>query len=246
MDFSKFTDRSRKVFQLAVQEAMRKRPDCPVVNSYDLLIGLVKEGSGIASTLLTERGVDLRALRELEEKHPSTELEEVLLDVKGRRTHAVNETIWRAIAEAEKLGVNYVGTEHILLAICIQFSVSAREILRQLGTNPVRLEKNVLQLIVPKTEAPVAEWVSGMQTGAPAMQFAVPLNFNEFPTVRDQFAIAAMGMIQNTPFVNARILNNEEFAEIADKCYQIAEAMMRARARASIVPNQEKVANDPR
>jgi ATP-dependent Clp protease ATP-binding subunit ClpC len=114
-----FTDRARKVFQLANQEAHRLNHDH--VGTEHLLLGLVKEEGGVASRLLRECGLPLdRARQEVENLAPAGG-DHV---VQGRLQFAadVEEVIARARAEAAGLYHHYAGTGHLLLAL-----LSARE-----------------------------------------------------------------------------------------------------------------------
>ena len=113
-DYSRFTDRSRKVMQLANQEAQRFNH--AKIGTEHMLLALVKEGNGVASTVLKNLDIDLRKVRLEIEKRVPVGMSEVVTGRLPRRKD-VQEAIDRAIVEAGKLGNDYVGTEHLLLGL---------------------------------------------------------------------------------------------------------------------------------
>lgn len=112
--YERFTDRARKVMALANQEAQRLNHK--EIGSGDILLGLVKEGSGVGSTALKNLKVDLLKLRSEIEKRikPSTD---VMTMGKLLQTPAAKKVIEYTIEEARSLNHNYVGTEHVLLGL---------------------------------------------------------------------------------------------------------------------------------
>ena len=111
--FKGFTEKANKALNLAVQIA--EQMGHTYIGSEHILIGLIQEGSGIAATLLTQNGVT------------DEELQKKLVDTVGQGvktslttndfTPRAKRIIEMAILEARGLGHNYVGTEHLLMAI---------------------------------------------------------------------------------------------------------------------------------
>lgn len=121
--FERFTDRSRKVMQLAQQEAQRFNHEA--VDTPHVLIGLLEEGSGIAANVLKNLDVDLRRIRVETEAllpGPGVTCDPELFVGKLPYTDRVKRMFDRARTEAESLNHNYVGTEHLLLGMLKGFT----------------------------------------------------------------------------------------------------------------------------
>src|SRR5713101_3588469 len=110
--YERFTDRSRRVMQLANDEARRFNHE--YIGTEHILLGLVKEGSGVAAHVLSNLGIDLRKVRLEVEKLVQCGPDMVTMG-KHPQTPRAKKIIERAIAEARNLNHNYVGTEHVLL-----------------------------------------------------------------------------------------------------------------------------------
>ena len=110
----RFTDRARKVIALANQEAQRFNHK--YVGTEHLLLGLVKEGSGVGVTVLKNLGADIKKLRSEFEKLVKSGPDIVTIG-KLPQTPRAKRIIEYALEEARSLNHNYVGTEHILLAL---------------------------------------------------------------------------------------------------------------------------------
>ena len=112
--YERFTDRARKVMQLANQEAQRFNHE--YVGTEHVLLGMVKEGSGVAANVLKNLDVDLRKIRVEVEKLVQTGPDMVTMG-KLPQTPRAKKVIEYAIEEARNLNHNYVGTEHLLLGL---------------------------------------------------------------------------------------------------------------------------------
>ena len=109
----RFTDRARKAMSLAQAEARRFNHDC--VGPEHILLGLIKAG-GIGAGILEELRVDPRAVRlELEKrlKQGASPVAMGLLPQTPRGRKVVD----HALEEAREFGLNYVGTQHLLLGV---------------------------------------------------------------------------------------------------------------------------------
>lgn len=151
--YERFTDRARRVMQLANQEAQRFAHSH--IGTEHFLLGLCKEGSGVAANVLKNLNIDLRSIRLEVEKiiQPAPSDEQVIM---GRLPHTPRATraIENAIAQAAELAHNYVGTEHVLLGIlCVKEGVAA-QVLLNLGVSLESVRAAVLVLLPPKGIAP--------------------------------------------------------------------------------------------
>src|SRR5436853_7913154 len=110
----RFTDRARKVMQLANQEAQRLNHE--YIGTEHILLGLVKEGSGVAANVLKNLDVDLRKIRLEVEKTVQPGPDMVTLG-KLPQTARTRKVLEYAGEEANNLDHNYIGTENVLLGL---------------------------------------------------------------------------------------------------------------------------------
>lgn len=151
--YDRFTDRARKVMQLANQEAQRFNHE--YIGCEHILIGLLKEGSGVAANVLKNMDMDLRKIR--------TEIEKVTFTVQrddvfiGKLPHnpEAKLAIEDAIHAARNLGHNYVGTEHLLLGLLYKTNVACC-ILNNLGLKIDDVHTETKRLLADdQTEKPI-------------------------------------------------------------------------------------------
>jgi hypothetical protein len=141
--FGKFTDRARKVFTYAQDEAVRF--DHNTIGTEHLLLGLIREGDGTAAQVLENMNVDLTKARTAVEfiigRGDRPVVGEVGLTPGGK------EVIELAIDEARGLGHNYIGTEHLLLGLVREGEGIAAGVLESLGVNLDRVRHEVIRVI---------------------------------------------------------------------------------------------------
>ncbi|HMP02512.1 MAG TPA: ATP-dependent Clp protease ATP-binding subunit [Gemmatales bacterium] len=142
--FERFTDRARKVMQLANQEAQRFNHE--YIGTEHILLGLVKEGSGVAANVLKNLDVDLRKIRLEVEKLVQSGPEMVTMG-KLPHTPRAKKVIEYAMEEARNLNHNYVGTEHLLLGLLREEEGVAAQVLRNLGLKLEDVREEVLNLL---------------------------------------------------------------------------------------------------
>ena len=142
--YERFTDRARKVMQLANQEAQRFNHE--YIGTEHILLGLVKEGSGVAANVLKNLDVDLRKIRLEVEKLVQSGPEMVTMG-KLPQTPRAKKVIEYAIEEARNLNHNYVGTEHLLLGLLREEEGVAAQVLRNLGLKLEDVREEVLNLL---------------------------------------------------------------------------------------------------
>ena len=140
-----YTERGKRVIQLAHQEAMSMGHS--MVEPEHLLIGLLQEGGGVACQALVELGIDPENLaahiRDLIGKSSAILAKPVDLPLSPRMKRALD----LAMVEARKMGVNYVDTEHLLLGILADDSGLAVQQFRTMGLTPSAVLKQVTEIL---------------------------------------------------------------------------------------------------
>src|SRR6266498_3092123 len=142
--YERFTDRARKVMQLANQEAQRFNHE--YIGTEHILLGLVKEGSGVAANVLKNLDIDLRKIRLEVEKLVQSGPDMVTLG-KLPQTPRAKKVIEYSIEEARNLNHNYVGTEHLLLGLLREQEGVAAQVLMNLGLKLEEVREEVLNLL---------------------------------------------------------------------------------------------------
>ncbi len=142
--FERFTDRARKVMALANQEAQRFNHE--YIGTEHVLLGLVKEGSGVGANVLKNLDVDLRKVRLEVEKLVKSGPDMVTMG-KLPQTPRAKKVIEYAIEEARNLNHNYVGTEHLLLGLLREHDGVAAQVLMNLGLKLDEVREEVLNLL---------------------------------------------------------------------------------------------------
>ncbi|MBN2455688.1 MAG: ATP-dependent Clp protease ATP-binding subunit [Sedimentisphaerales bacterium] len=151
--FERFTDRARKVMALANQEAQRFNHE--YIGTEHILLGLVKEGSGVGATVLKNLDVDIKKLRLEIEKLVKSGPDMVTMG-KLPQTPRSKKVIEYAIEEARSLNHNYVGTEHILLGLLRETEGIAAQVLMNLGLKLEDVRQEVLNLLGAGVEGSAA------------------------------------------------------------------------------------------
>jgi ATP-dependent Clp protease ATP-binding subunit ClpA len=142
--YERFTDRARKVMQLANQEARRFRHE--YIGTEHILLGLAEEGSGVAAHVLKNLDLDLRKLRAEVEKIMQSGPDPVTCG-KLPQTPRAKKVVEYAIEEARNLNHNYVGTEHLLLGLLREECGVAAVVLTNLGLKLEQVRAEILNLL---------------------------------------------------------------------------------------------------
>ena len=142
--YERFTDRARKVMQLANQEAQRFNHE--YIGTEHILLGLVKEGSGVAADVLKKLDIDLHKIRQEVEKLVTASLE---VGTPGRlpQTPRAKKVIEYTLEEARNLSLDHVGTEHLLLGLLREQEGVAAQVLMNLGLRLEDVREEVLNLL---------------------------------------------------------------------------------------------------
>ena len=139
-----FTDRVRKVLAMAREEAIRLQHD--YVGTEHILLGLIREGEGVAAAVLTNLSVDLDQIHERVEESVR----------KGKATIALGELPYTsrakkvlefAMAEARDFNHSYVGTEHLLLGLLREEKGIAAQVLNSLGVTLEEARAETLKVL---------------------------------------------------------------------------------------------------
>ena len=130
--YERFTDRARKVMQLANQEAVHLGHE--YIGTEHMLLGLVNEGSGVAANVLKNLNVNLAKIREEVEKIVMPGPDMIAMG-KLPQTPRAKQVLQYAMEEAKDLKHNYVGTEHLLLGLLREEEGVAAQVLMNVGVN---------------------------------------------------------------------------------------------------------------
>src|SRR5499426_4752636 len=142
--FDRFTDRAKKVMNLARQEAQRFNHE--YLGTEHILLGLVQEGSGVAANVLKNMGIDLNKIRTEVEKIVKTGPSMVTM---GQLpfTPRAKKVLELSMEEASQLGHNYIGTEHLLLGLIREHDGIAAQVLMNLNIKLEDVRQEVLEFL---------------------------------------------------------------------------------------------------
>ncbi|MFH1504567.1 MAG: ATP-dependent Clp protease ATP-binding subunit [Candidatus Omnitrophota bacterium] len=154
--FNRFTERARKALVLAKEEARRFNHD--YIGTEHILLGLIREGEGVACAVLQNLGVDLERLRiEVEKLVATGSSSSVLGDIPF--TPRAKKALELSAEEARVLGHNYIGTEHILLGLLREEEGIASQVLFSLGVDLKKVKTEVSALLGGTSHAHAAAGV---------------------------------------------------------------------------------------
>ena len=140
--FERFTDRARRVLVLAQAEATELRHN--FIGTEHVLLGLIKEGSGVAAKVLGQLGVHMEETRETVLKTIGPGSPDTDLSGKPPFTPRSKKVLELSLREAIALGHNYIGTEHLLLGLITEGEGVAAQILIQKGVVPATVRATVM------------------------------------------------------------------------------------------------------
>jgi len=141
--FDKFSERARRVLTLAQEEAQRFNHN--YIGTEHLLLGLVREGEGVAAKVLANLGVELNKVRSAVEfiigRGDRAVLGEIGLTPRAKKV------IELAVDEARRLNHGYIGTEHLLLGLVREGEGIAAGVLESLGVNLERVRAETTRIL---------------------------------------------------------------------------------------------------
>jgi ATP-dependent Clp protease ATP-binding subunit ClpA len=141
--FDKFTERARKVLSLAQEEAQRFQHN--YIGTEHLLLGLIREGEGVAAKVLSNLGVELNQVREAVEAMIGRG-DRIVLGQIGLTPRA-KKVIELAVDEAHRLNHHYISTEHLLMGLVHEGDGIAAQVLQSLGVNLEKVRTQTLQVL---------------------------------------------------------------------------------------------------
>ncbi len=141
--YNRFTEKARRVLALAKEEARRLGHD--FVGTEHIVLGILREGSGVAITVLKRLNIQADLIREATE------------EIVGRGPHVLNfgdisftpkarRVLELAMEEARNLGHNYVGTEHLLLGVLREKEGMGAQILSDMGIGIEKTREEIVQI----------------------------------------------------------------------------------------------------
>ena len=140
----RFTDRARLVMRLANEDAIRFNCEC--VDTEHILLGLVKENSGVAVHTLIDLNIDLSAIR-LEVGRLMPMAPDAIIVGKRPQSHSARNVIEYAAEEVRHLQHHYLGTEHLLLGLIREQNGAAARILVNLGLTVDGIREGVQKVL---------------------------------------------------------------------------------------------------
>src|SRR5262249_45363281 len=140
---ARFTDRARRVMKLANQEAQRLNHE--YIGTEHILLGLVKEASGVGASVLNLLKIDIENAR-LEVRNLVPKGPDMVTMGKLPQSSKAKKVIEYSIEEARNLNDNYVGTEHLLLGLLRVPEGVACAVLTKLGIKLEDVRAMVLKL----------------------------------------------------------------------------------------------------
>jgi len=154
----RFTQRARRVLQLAQEEAERLSHN--YIGTEHVLLGIVKEENGIAGRVLRDLGAKPERVAELVERMTGAGKRQT--SGKLELTPRTKQVIEYAVDEARKLGHSYISTEHLLLGLIRQGDGVAIDVMRQIGLTADRVRRETLRAV--QQEQPESTSTSGTST----------------------------------------------------------------------------------
>ena len=142
--FERFTERARRVIILAREEAGRFRHD--FVGTEHILLGLIRDGEGIATAVLQRLGLRLETVK-AEVERALAGFPKTLTFGEVPFTPQAKRVLELSIEEARQLGHNYIGTEHLLLGLMKEGQCIAAKILESLGARLEEVRQETLALL---------------------------------------------------------------------------------------------------
>jgi ATP-dependent Clp protease ATP-binding subunit ClpA len=243
--FKRFTDRSRQVVILAQDEA--RRLDHNYIGTEHILLGLIREGDGVAAKALKSLGIGLDIVRQ--------QVEEII--GQGQQapsghipfTPRAKKVLELSLREAQQLGHDYIGTEHILLGLVHEGDGVAAQVLVKRGADLNRVRQQVIQLLAgraagepgPGVEArsEMAEQRAGTgpDTSDLDQQIEVARTEKQAAIDAQDFEQAVLRRHRETQLRAAKAARQEQWAaahpaqpDLAEQCRQLADEVERLRA----------------
>jgi ATP-dependent Clp protease ATP-binding subunit ClpC len=195
-----FTDRVRKVLQMAREEAARLHHE--YVGTEHILLGLIREGEGVAAAVLTNLGVDLEDIQQKIEETVKKGKAAAATGPELPYTSRAKKVLELAMMEARELNHSYVGTEHLLLGLLREEKGIAAQVLTDAGVTLEQARAETLRLL--GSDMSGGQPSGGSASAAPGPQVVPPKAEKKSKTpaldhfCRDLTVLAAEGALDPT------------------------------------------------
>src|SRR4029434_4432269 len=146
--FKRFTERARRVIILAREEAERHHHE--YLGTEHILLGMLKDGGGIAITVLQKAGLSIDQIRMEIERHLPRNANALIVG-EIPFTPKAKKVLEYGVEEARLMGHNYIGTEHLLLGLLKEKEGIAAKVLNALGIRLVETREKILNLLQEPT-----------------------------------------------------------------------------------------------
>jgi ATP-dependent Clp protease ATP-binding subunit ClpA len=209
--FERFTDRARKIMALANQEALRMNHE--YIGTEHILLGLVKEGSGVGANALKNLDVNFQKIGFEVVKLVGIRPDLITAD-KLPQTPRVKAALQYAIEEARKLNHNYIGSEHLLLGLFREQDGVAAQVFRNLGIKLDDVRKEIRDLLGndhPETPAVITVDPEPQLALSPAVVLAIREARGENRLWNHKFVGSGqilIGLLKQEGTLGAKILQN--------------------------------------
>jgi ATP-dependent Clp protease ATP-binding subunit ClpA len=212
--FERFTDRARRVVVLAQEEARLLNHN--YIGTEHILLGLIHEGEGVAATSLESLGISLGAL--------PGQVEEIIGPGQSAPpghipfTPRAKKVLELSLREANQLGHNYIGTEHILLGLVREGEGVAAQVLVELGADLSRVRQQVIQVMSGYAGGTVAAEQAGARTRL--VRMTLPEDLRQAEVKLAHVRRAKEAAIEAEDFEQAAALRNQErelLARVAER-----------------------------
>src|SRR5256714_576091 len=160
-----FTERVRKVLAMAREEAARLHHE--YVGTEHILLGLIREGEGVAAAVLTNLNVDLEEIQQKIEETVKKGKAAAAAGPDLPYTSRAKKVLELAMSEARELNHSYVGTEHLLLGLLREEKGIAAQVLTDAGVNLEQARAETLRLLGSEMPSGPAPSGSGAQAPSP-------------------------------------------------------------------------------
>lgn len=159
--FDRFTEKAQKVLIFSQEEAVRLRHN--YIGTEHILLGLLREGEGLAAQILNSRGANLEDIRK--RVVSAVGMGNVPVSQVIGYTPRTKNIMEISVNEARMLGHNYVGTEHLLLALIREGEGVAAQILKSLGIELSNILEDIIQQVSGDEKAGFKQGMSGIKKG---------------------------------------------------------------------------------
>ncbi len=148
--YDRFTEKAKKIISYAKQEAQRLGHE--YIGTEHLLLGILREGTGIAYTILERLGADPKDVRLEVEKKVRDARDVVMRGKQFPFAPRAKKAIEYAVEEGKRMGQNYVGTEHLLMGLLCEGNGIAAQVLHQLDIELEDVQEELMDLLGPEPD----------------------------------------------------------------------------------------------